>query len=261
MQWGVAGFASVYGAKELGWEQVWESVAAGGRSAPEKKCVVLLYLAGGNDGLNIAPAQRRRRLLGYYAAARPNIHRRPGRQRRRPRRLLGAAGPGRRARWRSPTVGLAATDNNGGDDYGFDTLYGDGTGGPGSDLAVMPAVDAKKYSLSHFDNSDLWFEASYRPQQQDGLAGPLDRPQRRPNNPLQAVSIDTALSKAIRTTAKPVCAISSLPMNGFKPTGSLPPRRVQQHDGAPDTRRSASSRVAARRGQRLPRRARARPTA
>ena len=24
----------------------------------------------------------------------------------------------------------------------------------------MPAVDAKKYSLSHFDNSDIWFAAS-----------------------------------------------------------------------------------------------------
>ena len=28
LQWGVAGFASVYAAKELGFEQVWESVAA-----------------------------------------------------------------------------------------------------------------------------------------------------------------------------------------------------------------------------------------
>ena len=27
LQWGTAGFASIYGAKELGWDAVWESVA------------------------------------------------------------------------------------------------------------------------------------------------------------------------------------------------------------------------------------------
>jgi uncharacterized protein (DUF1501 family) len=35
--------------------------------------------------------------------------------------------------------------------------------------------------------------------------------------------LDTALSKAIRTAKMPVSAINSLPMTGFKPTGSLPP--------------------------------------
>ncbi len=34
-------------------------------------------------------------------------------------------------------------------------------------------------------------------------------------NPLQAISIDTALSKSIRTAVNPVCAIPSLPMAGF----------------------------------------------
>ena len=28
LQWGVAGMASIYGAKELGWDTIWESVAA-----------------------------------------------------------------------------------------------------------------------------------------------------------------------------------------------------------------------------------------
>ena len=52
LQWGVAGFASVYGAKELGFEQVWESVAAAA-DAPQDRAIVVLYLAGGNDGLNV----------------------------------------------------------------------------------------------------------------------------------------------------------------------------------------------------------------
>ena len=219
MQWGVAGAASVYAAKELGWEQVWESVAAAAE-APEKKCVVLLYLAGGNDGLNIALPSGGAD-YSAYVTARPNIH-----------RGQGANADGRVGSWTLPGPGGAAlafanvvvsgTDNNGGT-AGFDTLYGDGTGGPGSDLAVLPAVDAKKYSLSHFDNSDLWFEASANLNNRTGWLGRWIDRNGDPNNPLQAVSLDTALSKAIRTTTMPVSAINALPMAGFKPTGSLPP--------------------------------------
>ena len=51
LQFGVAGLASVYGPKALEWESVWESVAAEA-AAPADNCLVLLYLAGGNDGLN-----------------------------------------------------------------------------------------------------------------------------------------------------------------------------------------------------------------
>src|SRR5215207_6443518 len=52
MQWGVAGFASVYGAHELGWDAVWESVAEASE-ADEQNALVLIYMAGGNDGLNM----------------------------------------------------------------------------------------------------------------------------------------------------------------------------------------------------------------
>ena len=107
LQWGVAGMASIYGAKELGWDTIWESVAAA--NAAEEKCLVLLYLAGGNDGLNVLipnePVD-----WESYRVARPEIHRmrgpaagthvgshaaaRPGRRRarvRQPRRLRHAA--------------------------------------------------------------------------------------------------------------------------------------------------------------------------
>ena len=103
----------------------------------------------------------------------------------------------------------------GGDGFGFDSLFGDGTGGPGSDLAIMPAVDAKQYNLSHFDNSDIWFRASNDQNIKTGWLGRWLERYGSDTNPLQAVSIDTALSKSIRTTAKPVCAIPSLPMGGF----------------------------------------------
>src|SRR5919202_1453843 len=53
LQRGVAGFASVYASRWLGFEEVFESAVA--QAAPSNKtCLVLLYLAGGNDGLGIA---------------------------------------------------------------------------------------------------------------------------------------------------------------------------------------------------------------
>src|SRR5918999_4452879 len=72
LQWGVAGVASVYGPKALGWESVWESVAAEG-AALDQNCLVLLYLAGGNDGLNtIVPADPAD--YDAYRTARTAIH-------------------------------------------------------------------------------------------------------------------------------------------------------------------------------------------
>ena len=84
----------------------------------------------------------------------------------------------------------------------------------------MPSVDALKYSLSHFDNADIWFEASYDLNNKTGWLGRWLEQYGSDSNPLQAISIDTALSKAIRTTGKPVCAISSLPVTGFRSSPS-----------------------------------------
>ena len=84
---------------------------------------------------------------------------------------------------------------------------------------MMPAVDAKKYSLSHFDNSDLWFNGNPRRRPTGWLGRWIDR-NGAETNPLQAISIDTALSKSIRTASKPVCAIPSLSALGFTMNGS-----------------------------------------
>ena len=170
LQWGVAGFASIYGAQALGFEQVWESVAHA-QTAPEQKTLVVLYLAGGNDGLNVARARRQAADYSAYTAARPVDPSRAGRLDRGPRRLaaLPGAGGGALAFANVVVSKNGGGDNSatrfgftgtGGDGFGFDSLDGDGSGGAGSDLAVMPAVDAKQYNLSHFDNSDIWFRAS-----------------------------------------------------------------------------------------------------
>jgi uncharacterized protein (DUF1501 family) len=223
MQWGVAGFASVYGAHELGWDAVWESVAQAA-DEPEQNALVLLYLAGGNDGLNVVlPNGNGDSLASQNYAAYSNARKDIGRAvgptvagQKVGSRALTGPGQSTQLAFTNAVVSTAGGGDNADANYGFDTLYGDGSGGLGSDLAVMPAVDALKYSLSHFDNSDVWFEASYDLNNKTGWLGRYIDEYGSATNPLQAISIDTALSKSIRTSVNPVCAINSLPMTGFK---------------------------------------------
>jgi uncharacterized protein (DUF1501 family) len=207
LQFGVAGLASVYGPKVLGWESVWETVAA--EAAPlDQNCLVLLYLAGGNDGLNtLVPAGSAD--YSAYVAARAAIHRGQGATaggRVGSRPLAGFAG--QHLAFSNVMVSTAGGGDNG-DVHGLDTLYADDA------LAVMPAVDAKRYSLSHFDNSDIWFKASYDLNVKTGWLGRWIDEYGVSDNPLQAISIDSALSKSIRTARNPVCAIPSLSSLGF----------------------------------------------
>jgi uncharacterized protein (DUF1501 family) len=211
LQWGVAGMASIYGAKELGWDSIWASVAEA--NAAEEKALVLLYLAGGNDGLNVLIPNENVDWEAYRVA-RPEIHRLRGPGAGGRIGSLPLNGPGGAALAFANVV-VSGTANNGSATYGLDTLFGNGAGGAGSDLAVMPAVDAKQYNLSHFDNSDIWFKASNDQNVKTGWLGRWIDRNGNDSNPLQAISIDTALSKSIRTQANPVCAIPSLPFNGF----------------------------------------------
>ena len=89
---------------------------------------------------------------------------------------------------------------------GFDTLYGDGTGGAGSDLAVFPAADYTPANRSHFDSRDYWFAGALQKMQTGWLGRWLDAYGSQVN-PLQAISLDSSLSKQIRST-RPRCARS-----------------------------------------------------
>jgi uncharacterized protein (DUF1501 family) len=114
----------------------------------------------------------------------------------------------------APLVSTAGGGDNGAAG-GLDTLWGDGDGGASSQLALMPAADVLKYSLSHFDNSDMWFSGLTTGVKSTGWLGRWIDRVGDPANPLQAISIDTALSKSIRTARMPVCAIPSLNALGF----------------------------------------------
>ena len=226
LELGVAGFASVYASRLLGFEEVFEAAVAEASPMPTN-CLVVVYIAGGNDGLNtVLPGSGLAGDYASYVAARSVLHRGQG--------ATPAGGrvgsqdipqtSGQMA-WANVAVSQAAAGDNGGP-YGFDTLYGPGDGGPGSDLAFMTAVDYLPYSLSHFDSSDYWFAGALSSLTTGWLGRWIDN-NGSATNPLQAVSLDAALSKDIRTQSKPVCAIAPGLAPGFSMSGvdgtQLPP--------------------------------------
>jgi uncharacterized protein (DUF1501 family) len=219
LQWGVAGVASVYAAHELGWDEVWESVAAAADDPPPR-CLLLLYLAGGNDGLNTIPPSAGADYTAY-TAARTVLHRiqgpsvKDGTGKVTTVGSLPLAGPAKDIlAFSNPLVSTPGGGDNGAPG-GLDTLWGAGTGDATSTLALMPAADVLKYSLSHFDNSDMWFSGLTSGVKSTGWLGRWIDRNGSDTNPLQAISIDTALSKSIRTAKMPVCAIPSLSALGF----------------------------------------------
>jgi uncharacterized protein (DUF1501 family) len=213
LQLGLAGMASVYGPRALGFEEVWEEVA-NAQGGPPPPCLVVVYLAGGNDGLSTLVPHATADWT-YYQQQRASLHRAigptvPGRMGSMP--LTGAAAG--TLGWANIGVSTGGGGDNGHATHGFDALYGPGTGGAGSDLAVMPAVDYTPPNLSHFASSDYWFNGTLAPSTTGWLGRWIDR-NGSATNPLQAVSIDSALSKTIRTADKPVSALPGLVGLGF----------------------------------------------
>ena len=128
MQFGAAGIASVYAPRVLGWQSVWESVVA--EATPIPNAVVMLYLAGGQDGMNvIVPNSTADYAL--YSQMRPLIGRVQGPSGGGKVGSLPVPTTGGALAFAAPTVSSTGGGDNG-DTHGFDTLYGTGNGGPRS---------------------------------------------------------------------------------------------------------------------------------
>jgi uncharacterized protein (DUF1501 family) len=201
---GLVGVASVYSATQLDWSSIWEAAVAEA-AEPMQKSIVCIFLNGGNDGLNtIVPVEASE--FDAYTKARANIARVLGPTTGTKVGTTVLPGTGNTLAFGNP--GVSGTGNNG-DAVGFDTLYGDGTGGAGSDLAVFPAADYTPANRSHFDSRDYWFAGALQKMQTGWLGRWLDAYGSQ-TNPLQAVSLDSSLSKQIRSARAPVCAIQNL---------------------------------------------------
>ena len=198
---GALGVASVYAATRIDWTRAFEAAVAEGAEPGNQ--LVMIFLNGGNDGLNtIVPVSD----FATYSAKRPNLARAQGPS--TPTQVGSTVMPGTGGASAWANVGVSGVGNNG-DTSGFDTLFGDGSGGPGSDLAVWPAADYTPANRSHFDSRDYWFAGALQKMTTGWLGRWLDL-YGSPDNPLQAVSLDSSISKQIRAAKAPVSAVTGL---------------------------------------------------
>ena len=207
---GVVGFASIYAAQALNWTSAFEAAVAEGAVGPGNQ-IVMLYLNGGLDGLNcVVPATTAN--YNAYQAARPTLYRAlnapsvAGRVGSTP-----VAGTGGELSFANLVV--SGTANNG-DTKGLDTLWGNGLGGAGSDLAYLPGMHFLPANGSHFDATDYIFAGNLQRLATGWLGRWLDL-YGSSANPLQAISIGSSLSKQIRTASAPVCSVPTA-FNGFR---------------------------------------------
>jgi uncharacterized protein (DUF1501 family) len=198
---GALGMASVYAASRIDWTRAFEAAVAEGASPANQ--LVMIFLNGGNDGLNtVVPVGE----YATYAAKRPELARIQGPSANGRVGCTVMPGTGDGHAWAN--VGISGVGNND-DTVGFDTLWGDGSGGPGSDLALWPAADYTPANRSHFDSRDYWFAGALQKMTTGWLGRWLDL-YGSPDNPLQAVSLDSSISKQIRAAKAPVSAVRSL---------------------------------------------------
>ena len=169
---GVLGLASVYAASQIDWTRAYEAAVA--EAASPANQVVMLYLNGGNDGLNtIVPVSD----YAAYTAARPNLARAQGPSVAGPGGRVGSTvmpGTGGAHAWAN--VCVSGTGNNN-DTRGFDTLWGDGSGGRGvgpRGLARRRLHPGQPLAL----RQPRLLVRRRPPEDGHGLAGPVARPLR-----------------------------------------------------------------------------------
>ena len=191
-----------------------------------QKSLVVIYLNGGNDGLNVfVPIDA---TYAGYQTARPNIARVVGPTAGGTVGTMVMGGTGGTLGFANKLrLGTARTGDNGDPRWASTRSTATARGGAGSDLAIFPAADYNPPNRSHFESRDYWFGGAIAQVQTGWLGRWLDT-YGSPSNPLQAVSLDNSLSKQIRTSTAPVCALAGPARRGFDLPGVDRRRRSAQ---------------------------------
>lgn len=210
---GFLGFASVYAASKIPWQTAFEAAVAEGAAA-DNHCLVMLFLNGGNDGPNtFVPADPTQH--GAYVGLRPTIARSnvP---------LPGNANPigftpmlGVEGELALPNLpGMALPGASGTGTGSLKSIWDAGN------LALFPATDYPNPNFSHFTSRDWWFGGVLQKSSTGWLGRWLDL-YGSADNPLQAVSIGSNVSKMIRAARAPVASIpESIANFGFGVNGA-----------------------------------------
>ncbi len=172
-----AGLAfAVYGAASLGPRAFEEGIAAAAAAAPDERVLVSVFLSGGADSMTVlAPTGDPR-----YATLRPTLAMSPS--------AGSAFADDARLRWHPSAGGLA-------------TLHGEGK------LTVMPAVGYTGANQSHFTSRHYWEVGETNPNGRWGWLGRfLDR-HGAADNPLQGVTLGSALQPSMAASQVPVATV------------------------------------------------------
>jgi uncharacterized protein (DUF1501 family) len=191
-----AGLAlGIYGGGMLS-ARAFEDGIASAASAPPQNVLVVVYLAGGIDGLSVLfPAGD-----PTYYSLRPNIA------------IAQTAGTpftqDNRLRWH-PTAG------------GLSTLHGEGK------VSVIPAIGYVNNDESHFTSRHYWEVGAPDATLRTGWLGRYLDHVGTADNPIQGLSLDTALQPALATTKMPVATLQAADQYTFAPPG-LPVHPLEQ---------------------------------
>jgi uncharacterized protein (DUF1501 family) len=184
-----AGLAlGVYGGGLLSSAAFDYGIGAAAATTPAKNVLVVVYLSGGIDGLSVLfPAGDPK-----YYSLRPNI-------------ALGATAgiqftQDSRLRWNPTTSGLA-------------TLHGEGK------INVIPAIGYFDNDESHFTSRHYWEVGATDATLRTGWLGRYLDKVGTTDNPLQGLSLDTALQPALATAKMPVATLQAADQYTFAPPG------------------------------------------
>jgi uncharacterized protein (DUF1501 family) len=190
-----AGLAlGIYGGAALS-TAAFEEGIANAATSPAQNVLVVVYLSGGIDGLSVLfPAGD-----PMYYQLRPNIA------------LAQSAGQpfsqDGRLRWNPTTSGIA-------------TLHGEGK------VNVIPAIGYVNNDESHFTSRHYWEVGAPDATLRTGWLGRYLDTVGTVDNPLQGLSLDTALMPSLATAKMPVATLQAADQYTFAPPG-LPPHPLE----------------------------------